>query len=122
MGYIEITGRRCVGDDCHENVADLQCVDKAGTEFFATPAEIAQWLEVTTNVAVVYRADRRKRFIVDVYRRGTEFAFLRTRLDADWTDDFLSLPTFDGRPAAAPRHPRELHLDQTPVRSGRASA
>ena len=95
MGFIEITGKRSEGGSEHEHIVAVRTVDRQGREVMQTPGRVLAWLEDATNVAVVYTADRRARFIVGAYRAADGRRCLRAYTQRGWEDHLLRLPELE---------------------------
>jgi hypothetical protein len=103
VALIEITGRRMNGGEGHEHVVEVRAENRAGQVVYARPEEVMRWLDDNTNVAFVYTADRRSRFIVGVFKTLQGVRALRTYTQDAWRDHLLDLPEYDDHDAAAPR-------------------
>lgn len=92
MGFIEITGRRFEGGEQHEHIVAVRTVDREGRTMVTTPSRVLEWLETSTNVAVVYTVNRQSRFIVGPYRLPDGTRCLRAYTQRGWEDHLLGLP------------------------------
>lgn len=101
MGFMEIVGRRLVGGERHEHVVEVECEYRDGARRRVPPTSVMRWLEEPTNVAVVYEAGRRRRYIVGVFRGQEASPHLRTYTQAGWEDHLLALPDLPARDAEA---------------------
>jgi hypothetical protein len=102
MGFIEITARRLEGGQEHQHIVAVRTVDRTGRVAVTTPSSLIEWLDTPTNVAVVYTASRRTRFIVGPYRAADGTRCLRAYTQSGWEDHLLMLPEIEPTGARAP--------------------
>jgi hypothetical protein len=91
---IEITAIRFAGGNDHEHITDVQWRSAATYAGLIPVPALISWLGANdANQAVV--ADGSGRVPVLVVRPSDQPPYIQARADGVWTDNLLTLPTFD---------------------------